>query len=144
MFDIVIHTQNGALVYAKFTRKLSNDTVMANLITKGEEDNSKVVKKILKVNNKRAHKFLGHFSENTTCKTAAQLGMVLLRTAFSTFKACTIGKATECNISKETSGENATIFNGRVGHDLTNIKALEKLQVTISRGSGPENGHFFK
>jgi hypothetical protein len=35
-------------------------------------------------------------------------------------------------IFKKTYGEKATIFNGRVGHDLVKIKAHEELQVTIS------------
>jgi hypothetical protein len=76
----------------------------------------KVAKKILKVNVKCAHECLGHSSENTIQKTAAQLGTVLSRTAFSTCKACAIRKAKQCNIPKETLGEKATIFNGRVGH----------------------------
>jgi hypothetical protein len=89
----MIHTQNGALFCANFIRKLSNDTETANLVTKGEEDDSKITKKILKNNIKHAHKCLGHLRENTTCKTAVQLGMVLSRTAFFTCKACAIGKA---------------------------------------------------
>jgi hypothetical protein len=93
VFDIVIHTQNGALYCAKFIRKLSNDTETTNLVLKGEEGDSKVAKKILKVNIKNTHEWLGHLSENTTCKTAAQLGMVLSRTAISTCKACALGKA---------------------------------------------------
>jgi hypothetical protein len=93
VFDIVVHTQNRALFCAKIIRKLSNDTEMANLVTKGEEDNSKVAKKILKVNIKCAHQCLGHLSENMTCKIVAQLGMVLSRTAFSTCKACVIRKS---------------------------------------------------
>jgi hypothetical protein len=55
--------QHGALFCAKFIRKLFNDTEMANLATKGEEDDSKVAKKILKVNIKCAHKCLGHLSK---------------------------------------------------------------------------------
>ncbi len=92
-----------------------------------------VAKKVLKVNVKRAHECPEHLSENMTCKTAAQLGMVLSRTAFSTHKACVIGKVKQCNIPKETFGEKATIFNGRVGHDLAKIKAPEELKVTISK-----------
>jgi hypothetical protein len=104
MFDIVIHTQNGALFCVKFIRKLSNDTETTNLVTKEEEDDSKVAKKVLKVNIKHAHECIGvgYLTENMTCKTAAQLGMVLSRTAFSTCIACAIGKAKQHNISKET------------------------------------------
>ncbi len=66
-------------------------------------------------------------------KTAAHLGMVLSRTAFSTCKACVIGKAKQHNIPKETIGEKVTIFNGRVGHDFAKIKAPEELKVSISK-----------
>jgi hypothetical protein len=82
VFDILNHTRNGALYCARFIRKLSNNTVTANLAVQGEEKDLKVAKKILKVNVKCAHECLGHLSENRTCKTAAQLGMVLSRTAF--------------------------------------------------------------
>jgi hypothetical protein len=46
-----------------------------------------------------------------TWKTAAQLGMALSRTAFSTCKACAIRKVKQCNIPNKTLGERATIFN---------------------------------
>jgi hypothetical protein len=78
VFDIMIHTRNGALYCARFIRKLSNDTETANLVVQGEEKDSKVANKILKVNIKGAHKYLGHLSEDTTCKTAAQLGMMVI------------------------------------------------------------------
>jgi hypothetical protein len=50
VFDIVIHTRNGALYCARFIRKLSNDTETANLVVQGEEKDLKAAKKILKVN----------------------------------------------------------------------------------------------
>jgi hypothetical protein len=59
--------------------------------------------------------------------------MVLSRTAFSTCKACAIGNAKQHNIPKETLGEKAPIFNGKVGHDLAKIKAPEELKMTISK-----------
>ncbi len=96
----MIHTQNGALYCAKFIRKLSNDTETANLVIEGEEGDLKVAKKILKFNIKPACNCLGHLCENMTCKTVAQLEMVLLRTIFSTCKACAIGKGKQRNIPK--------------------------------------------
>ncbi len=52
VFDIIIHTQNGAIYCARFTRKLGK-LETANPVIQGEEDSLKVAKKILKVNIKR-------------------------------------------------------------------------------------------
>jgi hypothetical protein len=114
VFDIMIHTKNGALYCARFIRKLSNDPETANLLVQGEEKDLKVSKKILKVNVKCAHECLGHLSANMTWKDLAQLRMVLSRTAFFKCKACAIGKAKQHNIPKKTLEEKAAIFNGRV------------------------------
>jgi hypothetical protein len=81
VFDIIICMQNRALYCARFTRKLGKSET-ANPVIQVEEDSLKVVKKILKVNIKRAHDRLGHLSEDVTCKIAAQLGMELFRTGF--------------------------------------------------------------
>jgi hypothetical protein len=48
-------------------------------------------------------------------------------------KACAIGKAKQRNIPKQALGDKATIFNGRVGHNLLKIKILEGMEVTISK-----------
>jgi hypothetical protein len=84
------------------------------------------------VNIKRAHKCFGHVNEIATRKTAAQLGMELSRNGFATCESCAIGKAQQRNIPKESSGEKATPFNGRMGHDLSKIKVPERLDVTIN------------
>jgi hypothetical protein len=88
------------------------------------------------VNIKQVHDCLGHLSKDATCKIAAQLGMELSRTTFQTCEACTIEKAKQRNIPKEALGEKATtIFHGRVGHDLSKIKALEGMEVTINKSN---------
>jgi hypothetical protein len=71
-------------------------------------------------------------NEIATRKTAAQLGMELFRTGFATYESCAIGKAQQGNVPKESLGEKATTFNGRVGHDLSKIKVPEGLDVTIN------------
>ncbi len=103
----------------------------ANPVIQGEEGSSKVAKTILKVNIKRVHDCVGHLSKDATRKNAAQLGMELSRTTFQTCEACAIRKAKQRNIPKEALGEKSTIFNGRVGHDLSKIRALEWMEVTI-------------
>jgi hypothetical protein len=107
----------------------------ANPVIQGEEGSSKAAKTILKVNIKRVHDCLGHLSKDATCKIAAQLGMELSRTIFQTCEACAIGKAKQHNIPKEALREKATIFNGRVGHDLSKIKAQEGMEVTINKSN---------
>jgi hypothetical protein len=79
VFDNIVCRQNGVLYCARFTRKLGKSET-ANPIMQGEEDSLKNAKKILKVNIKRAHDYLGHLSKDVTCKIAAQLGMELSRT----------------------------------------------------------------
>jgi hypothetical protein len=134
VFDIIVPMQNGALYCARFTRKLG-ESETANPVIHGEEDSLKVAKKILKANIKWAHDCLGHMSEGITRKIAAQLEMELSRTGFQTCEACAIGKAKQHNIPKEALREKATIFNGRVGHNLSKIKAPEGMEVTINKSN---------
>jgi hypothetical protein len=61
--------------------------------------------------------------------------MELSRATFQTCEACAIGKAKQRNIPKGALGEKATIFNGRVGHDLSKIKAPERMEVTINKSN---------
>ncbi len=65
-------------------------------------------KKILKINIKQAHEYLGHLSEDTTRKTALQLGMNLLRGTLPVCESFAIAKARQRNVPKEISGENKT------------------------------------
>jgi hypothetical protein len=132
MFDTIVCTKNGALSCARFTRKLCKSET-ANPVMQGEEDSSKIAMKILKVNIKWAHDCLGHLSKDVTCKIVAQLGMELSRTAFQSCEACAVRKAKQCNIPKEALREKATIFNQRVGHDLSKIKTPEGMGVTINK-----------
>jgi hypothetical protein len=133
-FDSVVCMQNGALYCARFTRTLS-ESETANTLVQGEGGSSKVAKTILKVNIKWVHDCLGHLSKDATGKIAAHLGMELSRTTFQTCESCAIGKAKQHNIPKEVLGEIATIFNGRVGRDLSKIKAPEGMKVTINKSN---------
>jgi hypothetical protein len=132
VFDQVIRMKNRTLFCAKLTRNICKSE-MANSVIQTVKSNSKTAKKILKVNIKRAHKCFCHMNEIATCKTAAQLGMELLWTGFATCESCAFGKAQQRNVPKESSGEKATTFNERVGHDLSKIKVPEGLYVTINK-----------
>ncbi len=84
--------------------------VLDNTIKSAKETTE--VKKILKINVKQAHEYLGHLSKDTTRKMAKRLGMTLSRGSLPVCKPCTIAKAKQRNIPKETSGKNkATKFN---------------------------------
>jgi hypothetical protein len=146
LFDIKVCTQNVALYCARFTRTLGKSET-ANPVIQGEEGGLKVAKTIFKVNIKWVHDCLGHLSKDATRKIAAQLGMELSRTTFQTCEACAIGKAKWHNIPKEALGEKATIFNGRVGNELSKIKALKGMKVTINKSNWHmmvDNGTVFK
>jgi hypothetical protein len=80
------------------------------------------LKKIVKINVKWAHEYLGHLSKDTTTLTAKYLGMNLSHGTLPVCESCAIAKAKQKNVPKETSGVNkATDFNGRVFHDLSKI-----------------------
>ncbi len=66
------------------------------------------------------------------CGTA---GNVTFQDCISDLKACAIGKAKQCNIPKEVSREKVTTFNGRVGQDLTKIKAPQGMEVTSNKSN---------
>jgi hypothetical protein len=93
------------------------------------------VKKIFKINVKQAHKYLGHLSEDTTRKTALQLGMNLLRGTLPVCESCVIAKARQRNVPKETSEENkAQEYNGQCLHNIAMIKVPEKMEgIMISK-----------
>jgi hypothetical protein len=131
MFDLVIRMKNGVLFCAKFTRNIW-ESETANSVIQTVESNSKIAKKILKVNIKHAHECFGHMNEIATRKTAEQLGMELSWTGFATCESCAIGKAQQRNVPKESLREKATTLNGQVGHYLSKIKVPEGLDVTIN------------
>jgi hypothetical protein len=66
----------------------------------------KALKKIFKINVKRAHAYLGHLSKDTTRLTAKYLGMNLLHGTLPVCELCAIAKAKQKNVPKETSGAN--------------------------------------
>jgi hypothetical protein len=61
--------------------------------------------------------------------------MELFRAAFQTCEACTIGKAKQHNIPEGASREKVTIFDGRVGHHLSKIKAPEGMKMPINNSN---------
>jgi hypothetical protein len=95
------------------------------------------LKKSFKNNVKQAHEYLGHLSRDITRMMAKYLGMILLHGSLPVWKTCTIAKAKERNIPKETSGDNkATEFSIQVFHDLAKIKIPEQLgEIDIAKSN---------
>jgi hypothetical protein len=130
VFDLVIRTK---FFCAKFMRNIW-ESETANSVIQTVKSGSKIAKEILKVNIKRAHECFGHMNKIATCKTAAQLGMELSWTGFATCESCTIGKAQQRNVPKESLGEKVTTFNGRVAMTYQRSKFLRDLMLqSISR-----------
>jgi hypothetical protein len=120
VFDSVIWTWGGALYCARFSRNKNSPLQDCNLASVASDTPDKTttkakeaLKKIFKINVKRAHEYHGHFSEDTTRLTAKYLGMNLLRGTLPVCELCGIAKAKQKIMPKETSGPNkATEFNG--------------------------------
>jgi hypothetical protein len=85
VFDSVIRTRGGALYCARYYRNENpplQDCNVASVVSDTSEETTtkakEALKKIFKLNVKRAHEYLGHLSKDTTRLTAKYLGMNLL------------------------------------------------------------------
>jgi hypothetical protein len=139
-FESVIRTRGGALYCAIFKRQETQlpesfDEASVVLDSSNLESPKEEAKKIFKINVKRAHEYLGHLSEDTTRKTALQLGMNLLRGMLPVCESCAVAMARQRNVPKKTSEENKVQkYNGQCFHDIATIKVLEKMEgITISK-----------
>ena len=104
-FDIVIPTPKGC-IYCVYLRR---DTEIA-----GAAPDSKV-----KISIKEAHEWLNHANEDDCRKTAKALGWELKAGSLGKCTACTIGKAKQANISKDSDHEPAKEPNERVNLDIS-------------------------
>ncbi len=71
-------------------------------------ETTEALKIIFKINVKQAHEYFGHLSKDTTRMAAKYLGIILLRGSLPVCESCTIAKAKQRNIPKETSEEKKT------------------------------------
>jgi hypothetical protein len=140
MFESVIKMRGGALYCAIFKRQetqLPETLDVASVISDSSnlESPKEEAEKIFKINVKLAHEYLGHLSEDTTRKTAHQLGMNLSKGTLLVCESCVIAKARQRNVQKETSEENkAQEFNGQCFHNIAKIKVPEKMErIMISK-----------
>ena len=111
VFDIMLKTEEGVLFAMYFKR----DTEIA-----GATIDTKTKMSVM-----TAHEKLGHCSEELTRKTAKALSWELTKGSFGVCEACTIGKAKQKNVPKESDHEPSKVANERIYMDISTIKAPE-------------------
>ena len=140
-FDTVMHTRHGALFCGIFKRRMLQEEEMVNPFVPvgrergGGEKDVEATKSVLKMSIQRAHDCLGHLSERTTRQTASSLGIGISRGALPICGSCAISKAKQKNVSKETEGSKACVFNGRNFHDLAKIRVPDEIEGVILQKS---------
>ena len=83
-----------------------------------------------KMNIQKAHELLGHGDEESTRKTAQELGWILTRGTLKPCLYCAKAKAKQKNVCKESTAPKAEVPGGRVYLDLS--------KVTISKSDDTE------
>jgi hypothetical protein len=106
-FDIKIPTQNGC-IFAVYLQRRGIESSMAS---------------VPKLSIQQAHQRFGHCNEDTTRQVAKALGVELTRGALNACEACSVAKAKQNNVTKESDHEAASRSNERVYLDLAKIKA---------------------
>jgi hypothetical protein len=101
----------------------------------GGKKGAETKKSTWKMSIQRAHDCLGHLSKDTTRKMAGILGIGLSRGALPICESCTVSKSKQMNVSKESVGVKASVFNGQAFHDLAKIKVPDELEGIILQWS---------
>jgi hypothetical protein len=110
LFNIIINTPKGALYVGKFSRK-GGDEMMGGTAHKAPTYN---------IN--KAHKFLGHNNKNDRRQMASQLGWTITKGSLGICESCANAKAKQKNVPTVSTGEKATVINGRWFHDDSTLK----------------------
>ncbi len=110
LFNIVINTLKKALYVGKCRRKGGDDVVGG------------ATSKAPTYNNKKAHELLGHNNENDTRLMAKHLGWTITKGPLGVCESCANAKARQKNAPKISTGEKATVINGRWFHDSFTLK----------------------
>ncbi len=104
-FDIPIDTPEG-IVFAMCAKRTEVSAVAVNTT----------------LNIDKAHRLLGHQSEEATRKTAKHLGWTITKGAMSPCLSCTIAKAKQKNTVKESKHEAAKSCGERIYTDIASVK----------------------
>ena len=110
LFNIVINAPKGALYVGKFSRK-GGDEVVGGATSKAPTYNIK-----------KAHELLGHNNENDTRQMASHLGWTITRGPLGVCESCANAKARQKSMPKISTGEKATVINGRWFHDSSTLE----------------------
>jgi hypothetical protein len=104
-----IYTQ-GSSVCKKFSKKGGDRVIVRATNTS------------LTYNIKKAHELLGHNNENDPRQIASHLCWTITRGLLGECESCVNAKARQKNVLKISTGEQATVINGRWFHDSSTLK----------------------
>lgn len=121
VFDVKIPTKTGFLLGCYIMRNV--ETATANL---------QVKEKKLKMSVMAAHERLGHINEAETRKIATALGWELTKGGMGVCTACTIGKAKQKNVEKDSDHKPAEKVNERIFIDCAWIKKPDNPEYKIA------------
>ena len=100
-------------------------------IERGNEISGMTTDKNTKMTIKQAHEKLGHSGEDTTRKTAKQLGWTLSPGTLEPCDACAAAKAKQKNVPKNRDEEKTTKEEGRIYLDIATVKRKEGQPKTV-------------
>jgi hypothetical protein len=109
LFNIVTNTYKGALHVGKFSRK-GGDEVMGGAAHKAPTYSINM-----------AHELLGHNNENDARQMASHF-WTITRGSLGICESCANAKVRQKNVPKVSTGEKATVINGRWFHDNSTLK----------------------
>jgi hypothetical protein len=109
VFDIVIPTAKGMLFGMYFKR----DGEIAGAMTEAKPRRMTI---------SEAHGKLGHSDEATTRRTAKELGIDIVRGTMQPCEACTVAKAKQKNVPKQSDAAKGTKEDRRIFMDISTIK----------------------
>ena len=137
IFDIKIPTASSCLFAICLKRRLIDDAAMAE---------------VTKMTVMQAHQKLGHINEDMTRKVAKSLGWELTKGSLGVCEACSVGKAKQKNVPKESEHKTvATRPNQRIFLDLASVRAMEGMpkptkpqwRITVDEYTGYKTSGFY-
>ena len=137
IFDIKIPTATSCLFAICLKRRVIDDAAMAE---------------VTKMTVMQAHQKLGHINEDMTRKVAKSLGWELTKGSLGVCEACSVGKAKQKNVPKESEHKTvATRPNQRIFLDLASVRAMEGMpkptkpqwRITVDEYTGYKTSGFY-
>ena len=113
----------GTMIEFDMKIETTEGVIFAIYIKRGTEEISNVsTDRTMKVSVNKAHELLRHPCEVETRKTAKALGWELTREGMNVCEACSIAKAKQKNVLKESNHEKTSVAGERMFMDLMTIK----------------------